>query len=75
MINWKEQYLVPDMDSVHVKDGYENVCENCEKWGSACERCNVSVPLVADRMVVKEREMAVMTICGIPVGTPYEVGS
>jgi len=54
------------MDSVHVMEGYENVCE-------ACEECDVSVPLVTDEWEVKEVTMRQMTLCGIPVGHAYEV--
>lgn len=73
MLEWKERRLVPKMDSVHVMEGYENVCETCEKWGEACEECDVSVPLVTDEWEVKEVTMRQMTLCGIPVGHAYEV--
>lgn len=72
MITWKEKRLVPKIETVHIADGYDNPCESCEEWGEKCEFCNVFVPLTSD-YEVKEVTMAQMTICGIPVGTPYEV--
>lgn len=72
MITWKEKRLVPKIETVHIADGYDNTCESCEEWGEKCEFCNVFVPLTSD-YEVKEVTMAQMTICGIPVGTPYEV--
>lgn len=73
MLEWKEKRIVPDMNSVHVMDGCENVCEECEDWGEKCETCNVSVPLVADKWEEKEITYTRMTICGIPVGEPYKI--
>ena len=73
MIEHKEVRLVPDMSSVHVKDGCENPCEKCEEWGPKCESCDVSVPLVADRWKQKEVTYGQMVICGIPIGNPYPI--
>lgn len=72
MITWKEKRLVPKIEMVHIVDGYDNPCEYCEECGEKCEFCDVSVPITSD-YEIKEVTMAQMTICGIPVGTPYEV--
>ena len=72
MVTWKEYRLFPIMDSVHVVEGYDNPCETCENWGYACESCNVSVPVISD-FRIKEVTIGQMTICGIPVGNPFEV--
>ena len=69
MRTWKERVLVPKMDSVHVKDGYDNPCETCEEWGESCEFCDAFVPLVSE-YEYKEITMEQLTICGIPVGSP-----
>lgn len=53
-------------------EGYENTCETCENWGEACESCDVCVPLVSEMKVV-EVTMRQDTLCGIPIGNPYEV--
>ena len=26
MITWKEKYLVPNVDTTHIVDGYEDIC-------------------------------------------------
>jgi hypothetical protein len=72
MITWKEQRLVPIIDTTHVVEGYDNPCETCENWGDKCESCNVSVPITCD-FEIKEVTMCQMTMCGIPIGTPYEL--
>ena len=72
MVAYKEKRLVPDMNTVHVKEGCENTCEDCENWGEACETCDISVPLVGS-LVEKEVTFHQMTICGIPAGEPYPV--
>ena len=74
MIEWREKRIVPKIETVHVLDGYDNPCESCEEWGRKCEFCNAFVPLTSD-YEIKEVMMTQMTICGIPVGTPYEVDS
>ena len=71
---YKEYRLEPIMDSVHIKEGYENVCENCPDWGPACETCDAFVPTEIDEFRVKEVIMCQMTIGGIPVGEPYQIG-
>jgi len=69
----KEKILVPNMDTVHVKDGYDNPCDTCEEWGEACESCDVSVPLVADEYEEKTVTIKQLALCGIPFGDPiYE---
>ena len=73
MIEHKTTVRVPDMSTVHVKEGYENPCDTCPNWGEPCETCDVSVPLVADRWRDKEITYRQMTICGIPAGEPYVV--
>lgn len=73
MLEYEEVHMVPDMKSVHVMNGQDNPCEECEDWGPKCEKCDVSVPLVADRWEKKETTYRQMTICGIPVGEPYVV--
>lgn len=72
MITWKEQRLVPIIETTRVVDGYDNPCETCEDWGYKCESCNVSVPITCD-FEIKEVTMCQMTMCGIPIGTPYEL--
>lgn len=72
MITWKEQRLVPIIETTRVVEGYDNPCETCENWGDKCESCNVSVPITCD-FEIKEVTMCQMTMCGIPIGTPYEV--
>ena len=72
MITWKEQRLVPIMETAHILDGYDNPCETCEHWGYKCESCGVSVPITCD-FEVKEVTMRQMLICGIPTGRPWEV--
>ena len=72
MITWKERRLVPIIDTTHVVEGYDNPCETCENWGDKCESCNVSVPITCD-FEIKEATMCQMTMCGIPIGTPYEL--
>lgn len=74
MIRWKETRVAPDIDTAHVLDGCENTCETCEDWGEKCETCNVSVPIVCD-LHSEQITMEQMTICGIPVGSPYEVSA
>lgn len=74
MIEWREKRIIPKIETVHILDGYDNPCESCEEWRRKCEFCNAFVPLTSD-YEVKEVTMAKMTICGIPVGTPYEVDS
>ncbi len=69
----KRYVMVPVMDSVHVAEGYENVCENCPDWGPKCETCDAFVPTVIDEFRIKEITLAQMDICGIPVGHPYVV--
>lgn len=73
MIRWKEKYLVPNVDKTHIADGYENTCESCERWGEDCESCDVSIPIVVDEFLVEEKDMTILTCCGIPVGKPYEI--
>jgi hypothetical protein len=75
MITWKEKYLVPNIETTHVVDGYEDICGNCEKWGEACESCDISVPITTDEFIVEEKTMTILTCCGIPIGHPYEVKS
>ena len=72
MITWKEQRLVPIINTTRVVEGYDNPCETCENWGDKCESCNVSVPITCD-FEIKEVTMCQMTMCGIPIGTPYEL--
>lgn len=72
MIEWKETRVVPVGGTTRVMEGYDNPCETCEKWGEACETCDVVVPLVSEMKVV-EVTMRQNTLCGIPVGYPYEV--
>lgn len=72
MITWKEQRLVPIIETTRVVNGYDNPCETCEDWGYKCESCNVSVPITCD-FEIKEVTMCQMTMCGIPIGTPYEL--
>ena len=72
MITWKERRIVPKIETVHIIDGYNNLCEFCEDWGEKCELCDVCVPLTSD-YEIKEVTMAQMTMYGIPIGTPYEV--
>ena len=33
MITWKEQRLVPIIETAHILEGYDNPCETCEDWG------------------------------------------
>ena len=70
-IEWTETRLVPVLDTMHVADGYENICESCDQWGVACESCDVSVPIIGE-FEAKEVKMCQPTICGIPVGRPYQ---
>lgn len=72
MVECKEMRLVPDMDSMHVMEGYENICEGCENWGEACEACDAFIPVVGN-LVLREVTYRQMAICGIPVGEPYPV--
>ena len=72
MITWKEQRLVPIVETAHVIKGCDNPCEACEDWGEKCEFCDICVPLTCD-FEVKEVTMGQMLICGVPVGNPYEV--
>lgn len=72
MITWKEHIFAPIMETAHVVEGYENVCENCENWGETCETCDAFVPITSD-YEFKKVTMGQMLICGIPVGNPYEV--
>lgn len=73
MIEWKETRVVPVEGTAHVMEGYDNPCENCERWGDECECCDVVVPLVSEMKVV-EVTMRQDTLCGIYIGHPYEVG-
>lgn len=72
MITWKEYRLVPIIDTAHVVDGFDNPCDTCENWGDACESCDAFVPITSD-YEFKEVTMGQMLICGVPVGSPYEV--
>lgn len=72
MIEWKEKRLVPKEGATHIKEGYEDPCEEC-MCEIDCEECDVSVPIVCDEYEVKEVTVRQMTLCGIPVGHPYEV--
>ena len=60
------------METAHVLEDYDNPCETCENWGYKCESCNVSVPITCD-FEIEEVTMCQMTMCGIPIGTPYEL--
>lgn len=73
MYIWKEYRLAPVMESVHIKEGYENVCENCPNWGPTCETCDAFVPTVIDEFRIKEITLCQPSIYGIPVGRPYEI--
>ena len=46
-MEWKEYRLLPKEGATHIKEGYENPCENCMKEID-CECCDISVPLVVD---------------------------
>lgn len=72
MITWKEQRLVPIVETTRVLEGHDNPCETCENWGYQCESCNVSVPITCD-FEIKEVTMRQLLMCGIPVGRPHEV--
>ena len=72
MITWREKRLFPIVETVHVIEGYDNLCETCENWGDKCEFCDASVPITCD-FEFKEVTMGQMLVCGIPVGDPYEV--
>lgn len=74
MIKWDEIRYVPDVNTAHVSDGYINICDSCEKWGETCETCNVSVPITCD-IHPRKITMAQMAICGVPVGSPYELSA
>lgn len=69
---WKENRLYPKLETATISDGYEDICDKCENWGEACESCNVSIPIECE-MGIEEITMDIMTICGIPVGFPYEI--
>lgn len=71
-MEWKEYRLLPKEGATHIKEGYENPCENCMKEID-CECCDISVPLVVDEWERKEVTMRQNTLCGIPVGYPHEV--
>lgn len=45
--------------------------ETCGDWGEKCELCDTCVPLTCN-FEIKEVTMKQMTICGVPVGIPYE---
>ena len=70
MLIWEELKLVPDINSAVIVG--ENICNTCEKWGEACETCDVSVPIICDFHYEKVK-MAQVTIYGISVGEPYEI--
>lgn len=72
MLEWKEKILLPKEGATHIKEGYQNPCENC-MCEIACEECDVSVPLVVDEWEEIEVAMQQMTLCGIPIGYPHEV--
>ena len=72
MLIWTELKCVPDIETAHVTEGYEDICFDCEEWGDKCETCDTSVPITCD-LHFKKVKMAQMTICGIPVDTPYEI--
>lgn len=72
MLVWNELRCVPDLEKSHIAEGYDNICSDCDEWGEKCESCAVSVPIECD-VHFKEVKMAQMTICGIPVDTPYEI--
>lgn len=72
MITWKEQRLVSIVETSHVVEGYNNLCETCEDWGEKCESCDICVPITCN-YEFKEVTMGQMTICGIPVGSSYEI--
>lgn len=73
MFEWKERRLLPKEGSEHIPVEYRNVCENC-MLDIDCECCDISIPLVMTEWEVKEVTMRQNTLCGIPVGHPYEVG-
>lgn len=72
MITWKEQRFVPIVETSRIIEGYDNPCETCEYWGEKCETCDAFVPITSD-YEFKEVTMGQMLICGVPVGSPYEV--
>lgn len=72
MVIWEETKLKPKIETAHIVGEAENVCESCEKWGEACETCNVSIPISCEYSFEKVK-MAQDTICGIPVGDPFEL--
>lgn len=69
----KRAHIIPDPKTIHVADGFENPCEECENWGEECEICNASVPLVADKHVMELEEKHQVVMCGIPVGRLYKI--
>lgn len=71
-MEWKEYRLKPKENITHIKEDYENICENCE-LEIDCEECNVSIPLVVDEFEREEVIIRQNTLCGIPIGYPYEV--
>ncbi len=80
MKTWKEVRMVPDIGSAHVLDGHVDLCSSCTKLDNIndedaddiCEHCDVSVPITCD-IHPQVVTMTTMTICGIPVGEPYQV--
>lgn len=72
MLVWTKLKCVPDIETAHVIEGYEDICSDCDEWGEKCETCNVSIPIACD-LHFEEVKMAQMTICGIPVDMPYEI--
>lgn len=72
MLVWTKLKCVPDIETAHVIEGYEDICSDCEEWGEKCETCDASVPITCD-LHFEEAKMSQMTICGIPVGMPYEI--
>ena len=73
MIEWLETVLVPKMETVKVlSDNPQDIdkCWNCMKGN--CEKCDDLTPITCE-FTTKQVKMRQVTLCGIPVGYPYQV--
>lgn len=51
-MEWKEYRLLPKEGATHIKEGYENPCENCMKEID-CECCEGVVNLISTKDMIR----------------------
>ena len=73
-MQWYEKVLVPKLETVKVLSNNPqdiDKCFNCTKEMD-CEDCDDLTPITCE-LQVKKVKMAQIVLCGIPIGTPYQI--